>query len=89
MNSCLSSLFWFNVGKYGVIALLLSMNWLSRQHWLPHRHTGYVSVSGYVHKCSRCGRLPAGAYRAGFHGMEPELPASYTEALRHYSSKQT
>ncbi len=54
--------------------VILGASWLACQPWFPHRHTGYVSVSGYVHKCSRCGRLPAGAVRAGFYGTDPSSP---------------
>lgn len=69
MHEYLETIFWFNVGKYGAVLIILGGGWLLRQKWLPHRHDGYVSISGYVHKCSRCGRLPAGAYHAGFRGM--------------------
>lgn len=58
MHNYLSTLFWWNVGKYGGILAVLGVSWLSRQRWLPHRHDGYVAMSGYVRKCSRCGRLP-------------------------------
>lgn len=47
--------------------------------WFPHRHTGYVSINGYVHQCTYCGRLPAGAVRAGFYGTDPDSP----DALRY------
>lgn len=58
MHDYLTSLFWWNAGKYGGILAILGISWLARQTWLPHRHDGYVSMSGYVRKCTRCGKLP-------------------------------
>jgi hypothetical protein len=77
----LTSYDWFLIGKFGAIGIVALSGWLARQRWLPHRHDGYVSVSGYVHACGRCGKLPPGAYRAGFHGMEPGVPQEYQDAI--------
>src|SRR5690349_8766789 len=85
MHGYLDHLFWYSVIKYGAVGLILGAGWLSRQRWLPHRHDGYVSIGGYVHACGRCGKLPAGAYRTGFHGMEPELPQSYLDAIAQHN----
>ena len=76
MRDYMTSMLWFNIGKYGAIAVLAGVFWLTRQRWWPHHHTGYVSINGYVHACSRCGRLPAGAVRAGFYGADPDSPAA-------------
>lgn len=69
MHDYLNQLFWFNVGKFGAVLVIAGASWLSTRRWLPHRHSGYVTMNGYVRGCRRCGKLPAGAYHAGFRGM--------------------
>jgi hypothetical protein len=88
MHDYLSTLFWWNAGKYAALGVWAGAAWLTRQTWLPHRHDGYVSMNGYVRKCTRCGRLPAGAVRAGFYGTEPDSPAArrYDEIERAYEA---
>ena len=81
----MSSVLWFEIGRCGAIAAFLGIGWLTRQKWFPHRHDGYVSVSGYVHTCAVCGKLPAGAVRAGAYGTNPESP----EARRYEAFKTT
>lgn len=66
----MSTYLWFQLGSYGAVAVCAGIGWLSRQAWRPHRHDGYVSVSGYAWACATCGKLPDGAYHAGPHGME-------------------
>jgi len=87
MHGYLDHLFWYSLGKYAGIGLILGAGWLSRQRRLPHRHGGYVSAGGYVHACARCGKLPAGAYRKGPYGTEPELPQSYLDAVTQLDSQ--
>lgn len=83
MHHYMSMLFWWNVGKYGAIGAFLAGGWLVRRRWFPHKHDGYVSLNGYVHACSRCSRLPAGAIRTGFYGMNPDSPeAQRYDALK-------
>lgn len=73
----------YYAGYYGT-AVVLAVAFRLRPH-LPHRHTGYVSIGGYVHACSVCGKLPEGATRTGFNGMpgyEPPLWAQAPRSLR-------
>ena len=74
MHDYLTTLFWFNVGKYGGALIIAGVIWLVNRRWFPHRHDGYVSINGYVHACGRCGQLPAGAVRKGFYGTDPDSP---------------
>ena len=59
MHDYLVFQFWYNVGKFGAIAVLVTASWLTRQKWWPHKHTGYVALSGRRVPCRRCGRRPA------------------------------
>jgi hypothetical protein len=49
---------WYMIGYYGGGVLLLGARWLARRRGFPHRHDGYVAMSGHAWPCSQCGRLP-------------------------------
>lgn len=63
---------WFLIGRYGGLAVIMGASWLYSRKWIPHKHTGYVSMSGHVWGCRRCGKKPEtaqcelhGRYMAG------------------------
>lgn len=92
MHVHLTAYEWYLIDRYSGLAILAGAAWLSRQAWLPHRHTGYVSVGGYVRACRRCGRLPAGTLRTGFHGTEPEdssAARAYAKAEHDYCQRSS
>lgn len=90
MHFHLDNEMWWLAGRYGGALVIGGALWLCRQHWFPHRHDGYVSVSGYVRKCSHCSRLPAGAVRAGFYGTDPGSPeARRYDALLNSDQSET
>jgi hypothetical protein len=51
----------WEVGRYaGIVLVFCAIKF--RQHvlpHLPHRHDSYVSMNGYVHNCTTCGKQPA------------------------------
>lgn len=49
---------WYEIGRFGLVAILAGAGWLSRQKWIPHKHTGYVSMSGQAIGCYTCGKKP-------------------------------
>jgi hypothetical protein len=72
MHIPMTSYDWWLVGRYGGALVIAGALWLTRQRWFPHRHDGWMTLSGHVHKCSHCGKLPAGANSTPWYLDEPQ-----------------